>query len=165
MSPFPPGNTVLETRISPNGVWRVELADFDSKTDFRLYATPVGVGGVRRKIGGPLPFDNDVARDFEISDDSERVIYRQGNTALGPWELFSAPIGGGGGGAIKINGPLCPGGAVLSFALLPDARVRYLADAERDETVQTFVVPILGGPVLEEIFNEGFESGTKGGFE
>ncbi len=148
---------ILQTAVSPNGRWQIELADYAQATKFELWATPAA-GGERRKIGGVVPFDNDVS-EFLISADSSRVAYRQGRTATGDWLLYSTPISGQ--AAIRICQPMTLGGGVehgISLALDGNV-VRYLADPWLDEQYFWFLVPFVGGAIVGDLFRDGFESG------
>lgn len=154
-----PANAVriLQTAVSLNGRWQVELADYAEATKFELWATPV-LGGERRKIGGAVPFDNDVS-EFLISRDSTRVAYRQGRTATGDWLLYSTPISNQNG--YRICQTMTLGGSVEQgiFSVLGGDYVRYRADPYVDEQYSWFVVPAGGGTIQNEVFTDGFESG------
>ncbi len=154
---------ILQTEVSPNGRWQVELADYAEATKFELWVTPVS-GGPRQKIGGIVPFDNDVS-EFLISSDSTRVAYRQGRTATGDWLLYSTPIYNQSGH--RICQTMTLGGAVEHgiAAALDGNYVRYLADPYVDEQYSWFVVPAGGGTIASEIFTSGFESGGTGAWQ
>jgi hypothetical protein len=70
-------------------------------------------------------------KDFEISPDGSRVVYLGEQLTAGVAELFSVPLQGPVGSAVKINPTLVEGGQVRGFAILPDSsRILYLADQE-----------------------------------
>ncbi len=148
---------ILQTAVSPNGRWQVELADYAQATRYELWVTPVS-GGERQKIGGPVPFDNDVS-EFLISSDSTRVAYRQGRTATGDWLLYSTPIYNQSG--YRICQTMILGGAVDHgiYPALDGNYVLYRADPYIDEQYSWFVVSTGGGTILNEVFADGFESG------
>ncbi|MEO8195578.1 MAG: hypothetical protein ABI689_02525 [Thermoanaerobaculia bacterium] len=148
---------ILQTAVSPDGRWQVELADYAQPLKFELWTTPVS-GGERQKIGGIVPFDNDVS-EFLISSDSTRVVYRQGRTATGDWLLYSTPIYNQSGH--RICQTMTLGGAVEHgiFPVLDGNYVRYRADPYVDEQYLWFVVPVGGGTILNYLFANGFESG------
>lgn len=156
--------SVIQTKTSPDGQWRVEVADFARRQVFELWSTPA-VGGVRRKIGHTTPALEDVANTALISADSRRVIYTQGETASGNgWGLWSTPIDRQAGA--RISQPMTTGGRVEQFTLTADGmHVRYRADVLIDEHFAWYIVPVAGGPILGEIFTDGFESGTPGGWQ
>jgi hypothetical protein len=149
---------VLATAVSPNGRWRIELADHAVETRFELWATPAK-GGQRLKIGGPVPFDHDVS-EFVISGDSARVAYRQGRTATGEWLLYSTPISGQVATRICQWMPL--GGAVDRgiTLVMNGSQVRFRADPVLDEQFSWFIVPVSGGAIYGELFSDGFASGS-----
>jgi hypothetical protein len=153
---------VLQTQTSPNGQWRVELADLDKPTVIELYATPA-VGGVRRKISGPMPADYDIS-DFEISPDSTRVVYRKGRTALGDWALYSTPISGWNPAALSTGlafvERLVSDGYVVNG---PDVHLK--ASKLAGGALEVYAVPIMGGaPRGVPVFADGFNDGTTGGW-
>lgn len=148
---------VLQTALSPDGRWRVELADYAQETRFELWVTPAE-GGQRVKIGGVVPFDNDVS-EFLISANGQRVAYRQGRTATGDWLLYSTPIVSQ--YAARICQTMTLGGGVdYGIALAVDGNyVRFRADPVVDEQFSWFIVPVGGGTILGEVFADGFENG------
>lgn len=152
---------VAQTAISPDGQWRVEVADFARYQVFELWATPA-VGGVRRKIGHTVRPLEDVGSNVRISADSKRVVYTQGETASGNgWLLWSTPIDRAAGQ--RISQTMTPGGGVDRFELTADGQhVRYRADVFVDEQFAWYRVAVIGGEILGEIFVDGFESGGVG---
>lgn len=151
---------VIQTATSPDGRFRVELADHRQETALELFVMPTGAapGTAPRKISGPLPKDHDVS-GFQISPDSQHVVYRQGQTAQvvgGNWRLYVVPIAGG--QVVNLTPTLVQGGNVEpGFTILPHDRVRWVADAAVDETYQTFEASI-----AVRIFTDGFEGGSVG---
>lgn len=149
----------IQVATSPDGQWRVELADSSSATKFELWSTPA-VGGARRRISGDVPFDNDVA-EFVISPDSRRVAFRKGRTATGNWSLYSVAINGGAVTSLSAGLTFVDSGYVVTSA---DVHARGTATA--GGALSAFVVPIIGGARREPgIFTDGFESGNTGGWE
>lgn len=153
--------TVAQTAVSPDGQWRVEVADFARHQVFELWVTPA-VGGVQRKIGHAVQPLEDVGSSVKISADSQRVVYTQGETASGNgWLLWSTPIDRQAGQ--RISQTMTPGGGVDRFDLTRDGmRVRYRADVFIDEQFAWYVVPVAGGVILRELFADGFEGGNVG---
>lgn len=155
---------VVQTGTSPDGNWFVELSDYHTETDFEIRSRPIPTSNWR-KVGSNLKSDYDVA-SFLISKDSTRVVYIEGRTATGVWELFSAPVSGGPG--VRISQPMPLGGGVEMSNPRPelwgDKWVRYYADAEVDERYEwwvTYVVP-QNPTVLPKrwiVFKDGFETG------
>lgn len=156
-------STVAQVATSPDGQWRVEVADFARHQVFELWATPA-VGGVRRKIGHTVRPLEDVGSNVRISADSRRVVYTQGETASGNgWLLYSTPIASQGGQ--RISQTMTSGGAVDRFELTWDGlHVRYRADVVVDEQFAWYRVAVIGGPIVAEgpIFADGFEGGNTG---
>lgn len=155
------GAQVLQSTVTPDGMLRIEVADYSTLTKFELWSTNTS-NGVRKKIGGIVAADYDVS-EFILSIDGSRVAYRQGRTATGEWVLYSGLTSMP--GAVIISQPMVPGGSVMpGLRLLSGDRVRYQADAERDEQYLYWVVPIVGGRILRELFADGFEGGATGGW-
>ncbi len=144
---------VIQSATSPDGRFRVELADYRQETALELFVTRTGSAAAPTKISGPLPKDHDVS-GFQISPDSQHVVYRQGQTAQvvgGNWRLYVVPIAGG--QIVNLTPTLVQGGNVEpGFTILPHDRVRWVADAAVDETYQTFEASI-----AVRIFTDGFE--------
>lgn len=151
---------VVQTAASPNGAWVVELSDWLKPSQIELRSRPVPTPSWR-KVGGKLAPDYDVSA-FVISADSQRVVYREGRTALGDWALFYAPIEGG--ASARISQHNLVGSSVLpGFHLISGDRVRYQYTPDGGPSAW-YVVPVTGGRILRELFADGFESGNQGGW-
>lgn len=157
------GAQVLFPKVSPNGVWRVEIADHTSASKFELWATPTA-GGARRKIGHAVPSDHDVF-EYLISADSTRVVYRQGRTATGESRLYSTRIDAAGG--TLISQPLPADGRVSAGIALTSGgmSVRYRWSAVAGAAGDYYAVNVYGGTILRELFADGFESGNAGAWQ
>lgn len=153
---------IAATKFSPDGKWKIELADFNSQTRFELFSTFLA-SGTRTKIGGTVPFDNDVDGDFVISSDSSRVSYRQGRTATGDWRLYSTPISSASAVELSQRIMVLGGGVDTGIRVVEDGRtVRYRADPEVDESFAFYRVRDTGGPIRKELLVAGFEHGNFG---
>jgi len=159
--------TVAATRISPDGQWRVEVADYRARQVFELWATP-SVGGVRRQIGRAVPALQDVRTDLLISADSRTVVYVQGETASGlNYRLWSTPIDRLAGVVISQPNPQNAVGFWLPLLSVCAGReVKFRSDPVIDELFDDYVVRFAGGAIRAwdecVIFRDGFESGTTG---
>lgn len=146
---------VVQAGISPDGNWAVELSNWSQPTVIELRSRPFH-SDAWRKVGNPLKPDYDVS-SFLISEDSTRVVYREGRTAIGDWALFSAPIQGGAG--IRISQPPLVGSSVLHYYHpISGLRVRYPYTPDGGPA-KWYVVGVNGGRIYEEVFADGFESG------
>jgi len=103
------------------------------------------------RISADLPAGGDVGAtgrttDFQISSDSQRVVYIADQNQDGRRELFSVAIEGG--TVTQLNPELTSSSQnVVDFQLSPDGqRVVYLADQENNDVFELFTVPITGGP-------------------
>ena len=159
--------TVAATRSSPDGQWRVEVADYRARQVFELWATP-SVGGVRRQIGRAVPALQDVRTDLLISADSRTVVYVQGETASGSnFRLWSTPIDRMGGQVISQPAPQIGVGFEMPITPACSGReVRFRSDPVFDEMFGDFVVHMRGGLIRPwdgcVIFHDGFEAGSVG---
>ena len=149
--------SVQPPSTSPDGQWLVEMIGSPDGhgTKWELYSTPA-VGGVRRKISGVTPTDNDVA-DFAISPDSRRVVFRKGRTATGDWQLYSVPIGGGGVVLLSVGMAYTESGYTIP------GDVHFRATATAGAALVPWVSRITGGmPMPPAIFADGFNDQTTG---
>lgn len=158
------GAQSLHPQTSPDGLWRVEIADYTSASRFELWSTP-SVGGVRRKIGHAVPSDYDVF-EFVISGDSKTVVYRQGRTAIGESKLYATRIDAASGGTtgVQISQPIA--GSHVGAFIEPwrgGRQVRYRWSEVQGPLGDLYVVSVYGGPIRpSKIFNDGFEMGNIG---
>lgn len=159
--------TVAQTKLSPDGQWRVELADYGRHQVFELWATPA-IGGARRQIGRAVPALQDVRNDLLISADSRTVVYVQGETASGSnFRLWSTPIDRLAGQVISQPAPQSGVGFDMPIQTACSGReVKFRSDPVIDETFAWYVVPMTGGVIRAWdgclIFRDGFEGGSVG---
>ena len=161
--------TVAAHRVSLDGLWLIEVADYrisHPNPVFELWATPLN-GGERRQIGRTVPALQDVRNDFMISSDSKRVVYVQGETASGSnFRLWSTSIDRLDGRVIS-HQP-AQAGVGFDFPIRTACGGRYVefrSDPVVDEQYQTYQVSFDGVMQACEIFSDGFESGTTGGWQ
>jgi uncharacterized repeat protein (TIGR01451 family) len=129
------GDVQDEYRISADSSRVVYQADQETDALNELYSVPIG-GGTAVKLNGALA-SNGVRDDFDISPDSNHVLYRDSP------DLYSVPVGGG--TPLKLNQPLSYVG-VFSFVIAPDgSRVVYRADLDSSTEYDLFSVPLTGG--------------------
>lgn len=120
----------------------------DQNTDGtnELYAVS-GSGGTPIKLNGPMvPSGGINGKGVAISRDGSRAVYLADQLVDSAFELFSAPSTGG--EATRLNAPMVVGGDVLQSSVFISAnssRVVYRADADTDEVVELYSVPIAGG--------------------
>lgn len=110
-----------------------------------LHSVPIGGGTPVTLLSSPTG-----AREWVISPGSTRVVYVADQDASGVYELYGVSITGG--PAVKLNGPLVPGGDVgilnegVPMKVSPDSsRVVYLADQDTDGVLELYSVPLAGG--------------------
>jgi hypothetical protein len=108
-----------------------------------IYSRPLDGSGFAVKLNGPLTPGGDV-RDFKISPDSSRVVYRADQDTAGTPELYSRPLDGC-ASAVKLNGPLAIGAFVWGFEISPDSsRMVYIADQDTAGVSEIYSRPLDG---------------------
>jgi Tol biopolymer transport system component len=117
--------------FSPDGSRLVFLADGDVAGQFELFSVPSGGGQAPVRVNDPFVTGGDVSyppaypvqpRHFQITPDGSTVVYRADARVDGIYELFAAPITGG-GPAIMLHNPLSPGFQIYpDFQLLSDSK-------------------------------------------
>src|SRR6185436_12433149 len=83
---------------SPDGQWVVYLADQDTDGVRELYSVSSSGSAPPVKLNGPLPAGGGVGSgpgQYQVTPDSERVLYCAGHATTGVFTLFSVPIAGG----------------------------------------------------------------------
>jgi len=134
-----------QPRVSADGRYAVYVHDAVVDNAWELWSVPL-VGGDPVRLSGLLPASA-VVEPFELTADSQTVVYRAPQDSGGVYELYSAPIAGPAGSWVKLNPELVAGGNVLEFALAPGAaRVAFIADVETDGIADLWSVPVEGGP-------------------
>lgn len=145
-----------EYEISPDSTRVVYVADQDTDEVLELYSVPI-IGGTVTKLNGPIIAGGDISRTsssaywFDISSNSQRVVYSADQEVDNDFELYSVPIGGG--TAIKLNSPLATStisgdviGDVHTYQIsINGTEVIYIAYLEGDDGIELHRVPITGG--------------------
>jgi Tol biopolymer transport system component len=140
-SPFP------AYRISPDGQRVVYIADAETEDSFELYNVPL-TGGTVQKLsdGSDVPWR---VFDFQISPDSQQVVFRAGST--GTYALYSVPIEDGTPVRLHVVPP--ENETLGPVAISADNRrvvftvSRYPANAE--SVTELYSVPIGGGTPIK----------------
>lgn len=110
----------------------------------RVFSTPISGGTPRRLNSGIV--EGGHVRQFAISADSSRVVYRADAEAPRRYELFSVPIDRS-SRAVKLH-PAPPRWADVrsNFAISPDSTtVVYRQDGETNGDTEVYAAPIAGG--------------------
>lgn len=132
--------------ISPDDNTVVYLADQDVDRREELYRVPIN-GGEVLKLNGPLQTTRSVERDFEITSDSEHVIFRAEEISF-VRDLFSAELESG--NRVQLNENADNRGTVSEFQVSPDGTtVVYQANQETDNRFELFRVPVAGGTPIK----------------
>lgn len=129
-------------QISPDGSYIVYLADQDTNEVFELYSVATTGNIVSHlPLNDTLVAGGDV-EEFQITLDSNRIIYRADQDTNDKSELYSVPITGG--KIAKLNPPLAADRDVIQFDLI-DNDVIYHADQDIDQTFELHHVRATGG--------------------
>ncbi len=128
--------------MSPDGkymVFKAMRSGYDNEND--LYSVPI-FGGARyplRRItatGGKI-------YSFQITANSQRVVYLADQETAGKRELYSAPIDGS-SDPVKISGEIIYGGEVIEFQVSPNSqRVVYKADQDRVDCLELYSIHVI----------------------
>jgi hypothetical protein len=139
------GGNVSSFEISADNHWAVYLADGDTDEVKELYSVLVNGIGLPTKLNTPLVFGREVREDFQISADSNRVLYLTDQGTDDVFELYSVPINGS-APPVKLNNPLVSGyGVFYGYQVSADSsRVVYQADQNLDYVLELYSVPIDG---------------------
>jgi Tol biopolymer transport system component len=97
------GQVDLGFKISPDSSRVVYRSQQDTAGTYEIYSIPLRLAGPVVKLNGPLATDGQTY-EFAISPDGSRVIYRGGKEPGSDTnELYSIPIAGPAGTAIRID--------------------------------------------------------------
>lgn len=159
-------STIAATKVSPDGQWKVELADFRQRQVFELFSTPA-VGGVRRQIGRIVPALQDIRNDFQFSPDSSKIIYEQGETASGlNHRLWLTSVDRADGRVVSQQPAQSGVGFDYPIRLsCYDSYVEFRSDPVADEQYQTYQINFNGVIQPCVVFVDGFESGNSSRWE
>ena len=150
-SPLPTGMEVFRFEISPDSRRVVYQAQQGIQGVSEFYSVPIGGPAASGIKLNPILMAGGGIGTFQISPDSNRVVYRASQDTPYVQELYSVPILGPAASGIKLNGPLVADGYVFDFQISPDSnRVVYQADQETNDVYELYSVPI-GGPAASGI--------------
>ena len=140
-----PGGDIADFTISPDSSRVVYRASQDTVQTVELYSVPInGPADNGIRLNQTLANDGDV-EEFEISADSNHVVYRSDMQTETIFELYSVPLTGPASSNVKLNGALVTNGKVRAFQLAPAGdRVVYLADQQTLDIIELYSIPISG---------------------
>lgn len=160
---------VLESHNTPNGLHRVELADWRVHTPsvqvYEMFAVDLP-DGAPRKIGKPTSNAEDCTVGFVVSRDSKRACYSQQNTALGTDRaVYCADISGTTWQRVSqlmVNGGGVRSGTIMLYG--DGNRIAYWANPLGLEEKQ-YAVSVYGGEIMENVVMiDGFNGGNYSGW-
>ncbi|NJM06055.1 hypothetical protein HC891_07420, partial [Candidatus Gracilibacteria bacterium] len=126
---LPSGTTFIDDyKISPSGTRVVFIGDIDNDSDFldQLYSSPIAGTAATVRLNRDLPPSGEVS-DFQITPNSQRVLYVADQDSFNVFELYS--VGLSGGTPVQLNDEFNINGNIEEFAISPNSqRVVYDAD-------------------------------------
>ena len=142
--------------ITPDGSRVVYHAGQLSFGKWDLWSVGIA-GGNAKKISPPMGVGGAVDASYFVTADSKTAIYRADAVQNGMHNIYTVPVGGG--VSKQISGTLPQWGDVRDMELTPGGEVRHEADYGAVGNFRWWLVGVGGGRILEEVFNDGFESG------
>ena len=136
---------VFSFKISQNSQRVIYSADQSIEDVNELFSVAIE-GGTPVRLNADLALGGNVdIFNFDISSDSQRVVYEADQNNNNVFELFSVSVNGG--TPVRLNADFVLGGDLLGdFQISSDSkRVVYLADQNTDNIFELFSVPIEGG--------------------
>lgn len=123
----------------------VYLADQEVDQQYELFSAPFDGASGPVKLSGELDALGDVGGGFCLTPSGGRVVYRADVAGSGLAGLYSVPSDGS-ASPVELQRALVPGAETLrEFRVTPDGRhVVFLADPERDGSLELFSVPVRG---------------------
>jgi dipeptidyl aminopeptidase/acylaminoacyl peptidase len=108
-----------------------------------LFSVPVAGGAPPTLLSGSSWVER-----YELSADSEHVVFVAGATWQGPFELLAVPVAGG--DPVSLSGPLPASADVGAFRLTPDGRrVAYVVDQDTDDAYELYGAVLDGSARVE----------------
>ena len=151
------GDVSQDFRISPDSQRVIYIADQNTNQVFELFSVPI-LGGSSERLNLPLIDDGEsvassdrrAVSSFQISSDSNHVIFEADQSTDNLFELFSVPIEGG--TAVLLSEPVASGRRISigGFKVSLDSkRVVFSANQNTRSVAELFSVPIEGGPLVQ----------------
>jgi len=150
---FVNSDVVAGFKISSDSQHVVYRADTFIDDAFALFSVPIlgpnfGSGDIIQLVPNLL-VDRQVFRDFEITPDNQRVIYRADSRINGVNEIFSVPILGG--GATRLNRDLPFSSDIDDFLISPNSDiVIYQGDADVFDESELFAHRLFSPSSIED---------------
>ena len=131
-------------QISPDSTHVVFLTDEDADDVFELYSAPIDGSDPPVKLNNPLVGGYGVYSSYQISADSNRVVYQVDQNLDYVYELYSVPIDGS-TPPIQINTPMSSGYNESFFQISHNSQtVVYRTDQDTIDVDELYSVAIDG---------------------
>jgi Tol biopolymer transport system component len=143
--PLQPNSLLLNIKISPDGQYALFTADILTENALELYSVPIdGSEAPTLLSGGLLPAGAKV-ETYEISPDSNRVVYKADQDTAGLMELYSVSITGG--PITKLNPPIGGNGSGVWDATFTQdrSRVVFKISWQNGGIYELYSIPAAGG--------------------
>ncbi len=128
-------------QMSPDGKYMVFAATRSGFAEKDLYSVPV-FGGARYTLSRITAAGGKID-SFQITANSQRVVYLADQETAGKRELYSAPIDGS-SDPVKISGEIIYGGEVIEFQVSPNSqRAVYKADQDRLDCFELYSIHVI----------------------
>ncbi len=129
-------------QMSPDGKYMVFLSSRSGPThEIDLYSVPI-FGGARYTLSHITAAGGKIA-SFQITPNSQRVVYLADQETAGKRELYSAPIDGS-SDPVKLSGEITYGGEVIEFRVSPNSqRAVYKADQDRLDCYEIYSIKVV----------------------
>ncbi|NJN19668.1 MAG: hypothetical protein HC822_27210 [Oscillochloris sp.] len=122
-------------QVAPRSGQVVFAADLVTPGEVGLYSVPVA-GGAATLLSAQIPPGASVEQFILSADQSLAVFAIYAGTRSGFAAIYAARLDG------SQLWQVLGGGAIVEFRLLPDGRLLYQADADRDGITELFVTPL-----------------------
>jgi Tol biopolymer transport system component len=140
LAPDGDGFGAYEFKVTPDSATVIYLGDHDAAYNPSLFRTPIG-SNAATKLADSFLTNGVYIRDWKLSADGTRVVFRVEASAGTPIDLYSTSVTSP--APINISGALVSGRAVTDFHITPDSsRVVFRADKLINEKFELFSTPI-----------------------
>ena len=133
--------------ISPDNHYVVfRFASYGSSTS-ELYSVPIDGSAAPTKLNKTLVTNGSVFTEYQISPDSNRVVYVADQDTDNVHEVYSVPINGPASAGVKVSGAIIAGNGILTMAptvlISPDSqRVVYLSYQDSASVHDAYSAPL-----------------------
>jgi Tol biopolymer transport system component len=133
---------VCQFEWSPDSSRVVYCGDQDTDGVKELYTVDLGAPGVSVKLNAALPAGGEVTATYDISPDSNFVVYVAEQETDDKKEIFRVDVAAP-GLVTKVSAPMIEQGDAWSFRIRSDGtHIAYIADQDQDEVWELYEVDL-----------------------